>query len=185
VLYECLTSSRPFPGDSVEQQIAGCLTVPPPRPSISRPGISPLLDSVIAKGMAKDPDQRYSTTTELARAARSAVTAPIATAYADDAWSPTQTRLLDVEEAWARTQVRPSEPIAQAWSETQTNPSGELFESEPPPPPSWPWWQRRSVVIPIAAAVIVAAIATIVIAATRGDQTVNPTAQENAPLNGT
>jgi serine/threonine protein kinase len=31
VLYECLTSSRPFPGDSVEQQIAGHLTIPPPR----------------------------------------------------------------------------------------------------------------------------------------------------------
>src|SRR5690348_12318114 len=55
VLYECLTSSRPFPGDSVEQQIAGHLTTPPPRPSITRPGVSPRLDTVIATGMAKDP----------------------------------------------------------------------------------------------------------------------------------
>ena len=77
VLYECLTSSRPFPGQSVEQQIAGHLTTPPPRPSITRPGIAPQLDAVIAKGMAKDPEQRYGTTTELARAARSAITAPI------------------------------------------------------------------------------------------------------------
>ena len=38
VMYECLTSSRPFPGESVEQQIAGHLTTPPPRPSITRPG---------------------------------------------------------------------------------------------------------------------------------------------------
>ena len=59
VLYECLTSSRPFPGDSVEQQIAGHLTTPPPRPSISRPGVTPELDAVIAGGMAKDPDERY------------------------------------------------------------------------------------------------------------------------------
>ena len=59
VLYECLTSSRPFPGQSVEQQIAGHLTTPPPRPSITRPGISRQLDAVIAKGMAKDPEQRY------------------------------------------------------------------------------------------------------------------------------
>ena len=43
VLYECLTSSRPFPGDSVEQQIAGHLTTPPPRPSIKIPGVSPEL----------------------------------------------------------------------------------------------------------------------------------------------
>ncbi len=77
VLYECLTSSRPFPGDSVEQQIAGHLTIPPPLPSITRPGVTPQLDAVIATGMAKDPDERYATTTELARAARTAVTTAI------------------------------------------------------------------------------------------------------------
>jgi len=77
VLYECLTSSQPFPGDSVEQQIAGHLTTPPPRPSLVRAGVSPQLDTVIAKGMAKDPDERYRTTIELARAARTAVTAVI------------------------------------------------------------------------------------------------------------
>ena len=74
VLYECLTSSRPFPGNSVEQQIAGHLTTPPPRPSISRPEVTPELDAVIAAGMAKDPEKRYSTTTEMARAARAAIT---------------------------------------------------------------------------------------------------------------
>jgi serine/threonine protein kinase len=73
VLYECLTSSRPFPGESVEQQIAGHLTTPPPRPSIKRPDVSPELDAVIASGMAKDPEQRYTTTTEMARAAQAAI----------------------------------------------------------------------------------------------------------------
>ena len=77
VLYECLTASRPFPGESVEQQIAGHLTTPPPRPSTTRPGVTPQLDAVIAVGMAKDPDQRYDTTTELARAARTALTEPV------------------------------------------------------------------------------------------------------------
>lgn len=77
VLYECLTSSRPFPGESVEQQIAGHLTTPPPRPSIAQPGVSTELDDVIAVGMAKDPEKRYGTTTELAKAARSALTTPI------------------------------------------------------------------------------------------------------------
>jgi serine/threonine protein kinase len=33
VLHECLTGARPFPGDSMEQQIAGHLTMEPTKPS--------------------------------------------------------------------------------------------------------------------------------------------------------
>ena len=133
VLYECLTSSRPFPGDSVEQQIAGHLTTPPPRPSISRPGVTPELDSVIAGGMAKDPDERYRTTVELARAARSAVTNGVrtrpsqpdsphtATGVAPSA--PTQAGPPEhVENAWAPTQARPAEEVEPAWAPTQAGP---------------------------------------------------------------
>ena len=76
VLFEALTGQRPYPGDSLEQQIVGHLTSPPPRPSTRQPGVSVGMDAVIAKGMAKDPDQRYATTVELARAAREATTAP-------------------------------------------------------------------------------------------------------------
>lgn len=77
VLHECLTGKRPFPGDSLESQVAAHLTVPPPRPSDIRPGVPATFDAVIAKGMAKDPDERYATTVELGREARDAVTAPI------------------------------------------------------------------------------------------------------------
>ncbi len=77
VLHECLTGDTPFPGDSLEQQISGHLTVPPPRPSIARRVVPQTFDPVIAKGMAKDPGQRYRTTIELAEAARTAATTPI------------------------------------------------------------------------------------------------------------
>src|SRR6202007_1154978 len=50
VLHEALTGQRPYPGDSLEQQIVGHLTSPPPRPSMLQPGVPQPLDAVIAKG---------------------------------------------------------------------------------------------------------------------------------------
>ena len=78
VLYECLTGSTPFPGDNFEQQITAHLTEPPPRPSSTDPNVPATFDPVIATGMAKDPDQRYGTTVELANAAHNAITTPLA-----------------------------------------------------------------------------------------------------------
>src|SRR6201993_2216022 len=77
VLHEALTGQRPYPGDSLEQQIVGHLTSPPPRPSALQPGVPQPMDEVIATGMAKNPAERYATTVELARAAHNATTAPL------------------------------------------------------------------------------------------------------------
>jgi phosphate transport system substrate-binding protein len=76
VLHECLTGSPPYPGDSLEQVIGGHLGLPPPRPSALRSGVPVQFDTVIATGMAKKPEQRYSTVTEMAAAARAAITQP-------------------------------------------------------------------------------------------------------------
>jgi serine/threonine kinase PknH len=75
VLYECLTGERPFPGDSIEQQIAGHLSQDPPRPSARGFAIPVGFDEVIGRGMAKKPGHRYQAAHELATAARSALTA--------------------------------------------------------------------------------------------------------------
>ncbi|PJE04047.1 serine/threonine-protein kinase [Mycobacterium sp.] len=76
VLYECLTGGPPFPGDTMPQLVAAHLSTPPPRPSAAASGVPDGLDPVIAKGMAKDPRQRYATTVELADAARSVIASP-------------------------------------------------------------------------------------------------------------
>src|ERR1700758_1264815 len=78
VLYECLTGKPPFPGDTLESQVVGHISTPPPRPSITGPEVPAAFDAVVTKGMAKDPDERYPTTNELARAAREASTVPFA-----------------------------------------------------------------------------------------------------------
>ena len=73
VLHQCLTGQLPFPGQNVEQQVAGHLTTPPPRPSAINSGVPQAFDDVIAKGMAKNPDERYTTTRELAQSAQAAL----------------------------------------------------------------------------------------------------------------
>ncbi|MFF2557051.1 serine/threonine-protein kinase [Nocardia sp. NPDC058058] len=70
VLYESLAGSKPFPGTSVERQIAAHLSAPPPRPSIQVAGVAPDFDAVIARGMAKNPADRYRTAGALIDAAR-------------------------------------------------------------------------------------------------------------------
>ncbi|MGY4653873.1 serine/threonine protein kinase StpK7 [Mycobacterium sp. URHB0021] len=76
VLYECLTGVRPYPADSLEQQIAGHMTQKPPRPSATNPKLA-AFDAVIAKGMAKKPAQRYQSAGDLAVAARHALNTPV------------------------------------------------------------------------------------------------------------
>jgi serine/threonine protein kinase len=73
VLHECLTGHRPYPGESLEEQLNGHLNTPPPRASITAPDVPPALDDVLARGMAKHPDKRYQTAIEFAEAARAAV----------------------------------------------------------------------------------------------------------------
>jgi serine/threonine-protein kinase len=182
VLYECLTSVRPFPGDSVEQQIASHLTTPPPRPSNTRPGLTPELDAVIAAGMAKNPDERYGTTTEMARAAAAAIansgrTSPAAELYSS--WTAVGTAPSMPTQAFAEK----SGPAADA--PTQARPVAAPPQGAETAAPR-PWQRRTALVVPIAIVAIVAAIATIVLVLS-GDEDSNPetAAPSGAGLNGT
>jgi serine/threonine-protein kinase len=76
VLYECLTGSPPYWADSAGALLSAHLTEPIPRPSQVRSGISDAFDEVIARGMAKDPLERYASAGDLALAAQDALSAP-------------------------------------------------------------------------------------------------------------
>lgn len=81
LLYECLTGRAPFEGSDLRQIMSAHVFAPPPRPSVMGRGIPFAFDEVTAKGMAKDPADRYSSAGELARAAAAAASgrpAPVA-----------------------------------------------------------------------------------------------------------
>ncbi len=74
VLHECLTGRAPFVSElGMQGVIAHHLHTPPPRPSSTTPDVPTAFDAVIAKGMAKNPDDRYQTVGELTAAARAAL----------------------------------------------------------------------------------------------------------------
>jgi serine/threonine protein kinase len=73
VLHECLTGSEPYKAESVSVIITSHLMQPIPKPSELRPAIPAAFDDVIARGMAKKPEDRYASTGELALAAHDAL----------------------------------------------------------------------------------------------------------------
>jgi serine/threonine protein kinase len=169
VLHECLTGSQPFPGDSLERQITSHLTLPPPRPSTMQPGVSPQMDQVIATGMAKNPDQRYATTKDLAVAARAALTAPVPHAQPFTPPPPAP--------SWSAPVPYPDTGPSAAPANAATQYRAPAHYSAPPQPAPWsppampspqqaqtpsPWWHNPAVWILAALATVVVIVIAVV-----------------------
>jgi serine/threonine-protein kinase len=67
ILYEMLTGKPAFTGEDVTSVMYQILNVVPPPPSSLNPGVPAVLDFVVAKALAKSPDDRYQDAAELAR----------------------------------------------------------------------------------------------------------------------
>jgi len=67
VFYELLTGRRPFRGEFTEVMYQICHVVPSPASAIE-PAIPASLDPVLARALAKNPDERYQTAAEFAAA---------------------------------------------------------------------------------------------------------------------
>ncbi|WSF98695.1 serine/threonine protein kinase [Nocardia vinacea] len=77
VLHECLTGTRPYSNDGGDAAIMRAHMIElPPRTSSYAPGIPVSIDAVVARGMAKSPDERYASAGELAAAAHAALASP-------------------------------------------------------------------------------------------------------------
>ena len=100
VLYECLVGEPPFPRDTDVAVVFAHLDAEPPAVSEHRPELPAELDEVIARALAKAPEQRYSSCRELARAAL-AVTVDEASRLLAEAASRAASGRSDLSEAEA------------------------------------------------------------------------------------
>lgn len=73
VLYEMLTGRVPFVGDTSYAIIHAQITETPPPPRSINPTITPAVEAVVLKALAKSRDDRYSSPTELVNAFRNAL----------------------------------------------------------------------------------------------------------------
>jgi serine/threonine protein kinase len=66
--FRLLTGHTPFEGETTRDILRAHFTQPVPKPSERVPGVSPALDAVIARLMAKEPGERYGSARELIQA---------------------------------------------------------------------------------------------------------------------
>jgi beta-lactam-binding protein with PASTA domain/tRNA A-37 threonylcarbamoyl transferase component Bud32 len=135
VMYELLTGSAPFTGDSPVEIAMKHLSTTPPPPSEKREGVPPELDLVVMRALAKDPDARYASAEEMdadleriqqglgvSRRTTEAATAIIAAPTA----MPTMV-------------TGPAQPRAAEGGYATPPPVYYDYEEEPRRRPIWPW----------------------------------------------
>jgi serine/threonine protein kinase len=117
VLYEALTGTKPFPYAGLAAQMYAHVHTRPPSLAQQQPDLPSGLEQVITRAMAKDPEERHRSTTELATAAQQALTRGSA------ASDPAQTTI----SAW---------PLAYTTPVQTPGYTAPMQTSGPPPP--WP-----------------------------------------------
>ncbi|MGZ4742453.1 MAG: serine/threonine-protein kinase [Oryzihumus sp.] len=76
LLYECLTGRVPFRRDDDAAVLWAHLIEPPPPPSVLRPELPTGVNAVVARAMAKFPEERFASCHEMVRALADAVREP-------------------------------------------------------------------------------------------------------------
>jgi serine/threonine-protein kinase len=131
VLYELLTGTVPFTGETPVEIAMRHLSDTPQPPSIKRPEIPPDLDMVVLRALAKNPEDRFQTAEEMdAELGRVAQGVGVTTETADAATAVLSGTMLST----APTAITPPRrPPAQ--------PGPSYRYAEPPPRrrPFWPW----------------------------------------------
>jgi hypothetical protein len=107
VAYELLCGRRPYEGQSAERVLQETLAGGPPVPTTLNPRLPPVLDAVLLRGLAAEPDQRFATAKEFSDALGVAMgayqPAEDSVAAADAARAAERTELLNAQERTAVT----------------------------------------------------------------------------------
>jgi serine/threonine protein kinase len=136
LLYESLTGRPPFEIKDMQQLISAHMFSPPPRPSIMRRGIRRDFDDVVARGMAKDPTQRFTSAGELAKAAAVAAAstgAPLAAASPPPSPPPAAAASPPPSPPAAASPPPSKPPSTRQFSAVYPNPAATGFTPYPPP----------------------------------------------------
>jgi serine/threonine-protein kinase len=188
VLYEALTGESPFPGKTLEQIATAHMLAPPPKPSVVRPQVPQAMDQVIRIGMAKEPDQRYASTKDLATAARAAVGEdPNRTQAAPPPWPSSGAPTQQLNQPGPTIAGLPPEP-----TERLNRPDPATFAAAtqyrtpterpaPPAPADPPSGRRRNVLLGAAAALVVVIVAVVATIAFTGDSDSPSSGTASAP----
>jgi N-acetylneuraminic acid mutarotase len=124
VLYEMLTGSVAYPKDNDMAKLWAHVQDPPPSPRLKRPELVEAFDQVVSRATAKDPNDRYDKTSDLAAAVDRAV-AEQRSAHGGDAGAAT-----------SAAGVAPSPGEHDVFVSAPTRGSeSKPGDMEPPPPP--------------------------------------------------
>jgi hypothetical protein len=167
MLYEALTGQVPFPRDAQMAKLYAHVHADPPAPSTLRRGLSPALDRLVLRAMAKDPDERPQSAGDLGRAAVAAAkgysTPPTQGSVAAGAAAPS------AGSSWDTAQ-------APAWA-----PPAPPQTPAPPPPTEPPKSSRATAVAVVLAAVILTIGGVVAVLIATGDKTTKPQAAVTTP----
>jgi serine/threonine-protein kinase len=154
LFYETLTGQPPFRVEGLPALIHAHLNSPPPAPSQNRPDLPPAIDAVVARAMAKDPDDRYPSANEFAEAVRGSLR---------DGPPPTEAKRVPAPTTPAHrvsppTHQAPATAVGSPWAGAPGLPPPPDSPPVPMPPPSRPHPRPRRAMIVVAVAAVLAVI---------------------------
>jgi len=114
ILYQMITGTTPFQGETPMQIASQHLQIPPPSPQILRPDLPVAAEQVILRALAKRPSDRYARVQDFAHAFRMALVGtgiPLGSGASAALNSATAARLLTPQSAFRATQQQ-AEPVS-------------------------------------------------------------------------